>query len=53
MISFGALIQTIKADPQMVKLIQNIPRKNEGEQHKDNITKYLEFNKDRERQNNG
>jgi DNA-binding CsgD family transcriptional regulator len=48
-ISFVALIQTIKADPQMVNLIQNIPSANDGEQHKDNnsITKYLEFNKDR------
>jgi F0F1-type ATP synthase gamma subunit len=48
-ISFVALIQTIKADPQMVKLIQNIPCANDGEQHKDNddsITKYLESNKD-------
>jgi hypothetical protein len=45
-----ALIQTIKADPQMVKLIQNIPRANDGEQYKDNyniITNYLELNKDR------
>jgi hypothetical protein len=49
-ISFVALIQTIKADPQMVKLIQNIPRANDGEQYKDNyniITNYLELNKDR------
>jgi transposase len=48
-ISFVALIQTIKADPEMVKLIHNIPSANDGEQHKDdnnNITKYLEFNKD-------
>ena len=48
-ISFVALIQTIRADPQMVKLIQNIPGVNDGEQHKDNdnsITKYLELNKD-------
>jgi septal ring factor EnvC (AmiA/AmiB activator) len=47
-ISFVALIQTIKADPQMVKLIQNIPSANDGEQKKDNnnnITKYLELNK--------
>ena len=44
-----ALIQTIKADPEMVKLIQNIPSANDGGQHKDNnnITKYLELNKDR------
>jgi hypothetical protein len=47
-ISFVAIIQTIKADPQMVKLIQNIPSANDGEQNKDNTTvKYLEFNKDR------
>ena len=35
-ISFAALIQTLKADPQMDKLIQNIPTANNGEQHKDN-----------------
>jgi hypothetical protein len=48
-ISFVALIQTIKADPQMVKLIHNMPSANDGGQYKDNnnITKYLEFNKDR------
>jgi hypothetical protein len=48
-ISFAALIQTLKADPQMVKLIQNIPSANDG-MHNDNsnnITKYLESNKDR------
>ena len=48
-ISFVALIQTIKADPQMVKLIHNILSANDGEQNKDNynnIIKYLEFNKD-------
>jgi hypothetical protein len=47
-ISFAALIQTIKTDPQMVKVIQNIPGANDGEQHKDNdnsIAQYLEFNK--------
>jgi NAD dependent epimerase/dehydratase family enzyme len=47
-ISFVALIQTIKADPQMVKLIQNIPSANDGEQHKNNdnnIIKYVESNK--------
>jgi hypothetical protein len=47
-----ALIQTIKADPQMIKLIQNTPSANDDGQRKDNdtnniITKYLEFNKDR------
>jgi hypothetical protein len=33
----------------MVKLIQNMPSANDGEQYKDNnnITKYLELNKDR------
>jgi DNA-binding CsgD family transcriptional regulator len=48
-ISFVALIQTLKADPEIVKLIQNISGANDDEQHKDNnnITKYLEFNKDR------
>jgi transposase len=47
-ISFVALIQTIKTDPQLVKLIQNIPSTND-EEHKDNnnIIKYLESNKDR------
>jgi predicted HTH domain antitoxin len=48
-ILFVALIQTIKADPQMVNLIQNMPSTNDGEQYKDNnnITKYLELYKDR------
>ncbi len=48
-ISFAAVIQTLKADPQMVKLIQNMSSANDGEQHKDNnnIIKYLESNKDR------
>jgi DNA-binding protein YbaB/transposase len=48
-ISFEALIQTLKADPEMVKLIQNVSSANDGEQYKDNdnrITQYLEFNKD-------
>ena len=47
-ISFVALTQTIKADPQMAKLIQNIPTANDSEQYKDNnnIAKYLESNKD-------
>jgi hypothetical protein len=47
--AFAALIHTLKADPEMVKLIQNIPIANNGEQHKDNnngIAKYLESNKD-------
>jgi hypothetical protein len=49
-ICFTAVIQTLKADPQMVKLIQNMPTKNDGEQHKDNhinIYQYIESNKDR------
>jgi hypothetical protein len=35
-ISFAAVIQTLKADPQMVKLIQNTPHANDGEQYNDN-----------------
>jgi hypothetical protein len=50
LISFVALIKTIKADPQMIKLIQNISSTNDGEQYKDNnndnAIKYLESNKD-------
>src|SRR5829696_8482975 len=47
-ISFVALIQTIKADPQMVNIICNLPAANSGEQCKNNgIIKYLESNKDR------
>ena len=48
--AFAALLQTLKADPQMVKLIQNMPSANDGEQYKDNnnnITQYFESNKDR------
>ena len=48
-IAFAALLKTLKTDPQMVKLIQNIPHANDSEQRKDNdinINKYLEFNKD-------
>jgi hypothetical protein len=47
-ISFVALIQTLKDDPEMIKLIQNMPSANDGEQYKDNnnIVKYLESNKD-------
>ena len=48
-VSFAALIQTLKANPQMVKLIQNIPSANDGgEQHKENnnnAIRYLEFHK--------
>ena len=48
-VSFTAIIQTLKNDPEMANLIYNIPTTNDGEQHKDdnnNIKKYLEFNKD-------
>jgi CCR4-NOT transcriptional regulation complex NOT5 subunit len=41
-----ALIQTLKDDPEMVKLIQNIPSVSDGEQYNNSITKYLESNKD-------
>jgi len=37
-VSFVALIQTLKDDPQMVKLIHNIPSVNDGEQYTDKIT---------------
>jgi hypothetical protein len=49
-LSFAALILTLKADPQMLKLIQNMPNVNDDEQYNDNnnnITQYVEFNKDR------
>ena len=48
--AFAAVIHTLKTDPQMVKLIQNITDANDGEQHKDNcinIAQYFESNKDR------
>jgi hypothetical protein len=49
-ISFVALIQTIKADPQMINIIYKIWTANDDEQHKDNnndnTIKYLESNKD-------
>ena len=47
--SFAEVIQTLKTDPQTVKLIYNIGAATNGGQHKDddnNIIKYLEFNKD-------
>jgi hypothetical protein len=48
-VSFAAIIQTLRTDPQMANLIYSIHiNANNGEQHKDNnISKYLEFNKDR------
>jgi hypothetical protein len=49
-ISFAALIQTIKNDPQMTNLNHKIATTNDGQQHKDddnnnNAIKYLEVNK--------
>ena len=43
-ISFVALIQTLKDDPQMVNLIHNMPSTNDGKPNENNnsITKYLE-----------
>jgi hypothetical protein len=41
------LIQTLKADPQLIKLIYNMPTVNTGyKDNSNNITKYLEDNKD-------
>jgi hypothetical protein len=48
--TFAALLQTLKDDPEMVKLIQNIIGANDDEQYKDNhinITQYFESIKDR------
>jgi hypothetical protein len=46
-ISFAAVIKTLKDNPQMANIIYNASIANDGEQHNDNnITKYLEFNKD-------
>jgi hypothetical protein len=45
--AFAALLQTLKDDPEMVKLIQNIPSANDSEQYNNNIIKYLESNKDK------
>jgi hypothetical protein len=49
-VSFVAIIQTLKSDSEMIKIIYNIPTGNDCEQHIDNnnnITKYLELNKDK------
>jgi hypothetical protein len=46
---FVALPHTLKADPQLVRLIQNMTTANDGEHNKDNnnnIIKYFEFNMD-------
>jgi exonuclease VII large subunit len=46
-LSFAVLIQTLKADPQLIKLIYNMPTVNTGyKDNSNNITKYLEDNKD-------
>ncbi len=49
-VSFTALLQTLKSDPQMVNLIYSIVTANDGEQPKDNnndnVIKYLESNKE-------
>ena len=51
-VSFAALIQTLKTDPQMINIIYKILTANDDEQHEDNnnnndnAIKYLESNKD-------
>ena len=42
--AFAAIIQTLKTDPQMVKLIQNIPSADD-DNDSNNITKYFEINR--------
>jgi hypothetical protein len=45
-VSFAALIQTLKNDPEMIKLIQNMPTANtEYKDNSNNITKCLEINR--------
>ena len=47
LLSFTALIQTLKYDPEIIKLIYNILTANTGyKDNSNNITKYLEANKD-------
>jgi DNA repair exonuclease SbcCD ATPase subunit len=48
-LSFTALLQTLKSDPELVKLIYNMPSANTKykDNNSNNITKYLEANKDR------
>jgi hypothetical protein len=41
--AFAALIQTLKTDPEMVKLIYNILTANNGEQHKDDNNSLLDL----------
>jgi ABC-type phosphate/phosphonate transport system substrate-binding protein len=48
-LSFTAVIQTLRINPQMASLIYSIPTANNSQQDKDNssnITKCLELNKD-------
>ena len=42
--AFAAIIQTLKTDPQMVNLIQNIPSADD-DNDSNNITKYFEINR--------
>jgi hypothetical protein len=48
-VSFTALLRTLKSDSKIINLIYKIPAVNDGEKDKDNnnITNYLEVNKDR------
>jgi len=48
-VSFTALLRTLKSDSKIINLIYKIPAVNDGEKDKDNnnITNYLEFNRDR------
>ena len=49
-VTFAAVIQTIKTNPQVINLIYNIGTANNGEQHTDdnnNAIKYFEVNKNR------
>jgi hypothetical protein len=48
-VSFVALIQTLKNDPEMVKSIQSMPSANDGKQHEDDNSnkhpgRYIETN---------
>ena len=45
-ISFATLFQTLKSDPELVKLIYNMPAANTGyKDNSNNITKYIGGNK--------
>jgi hypothetical protein len=48
-VAFTALLQTLKSDPQIINIIYKILTANDGEKNRDdndNVTKYLESNKD-------